>query len=327
MGLVKEGDDYAVLTDIAGAEDHYGDMDFKVAGTREGITGLQMDIKVPNVTAAIMTEALEQARRGRLYIIGKMEEAIAQPRTNMSQYAPRIYTIHIPTDKIRDVIGPGGKVIRGIIEQTGVKIDVDDDGTVHVSSADEAAANKALQIIGDITAVAEVGKTYLGKVVRLVDFGAFVEIFPGTDGLLHISEIAENRARSARRAEGRRPDSGQGPGARRQQNQAQPQGRVARAAREAGEDHQVATGAQDSRVDLHENVFYGYRGPVADADARERQLEDDLTKALVNTLSLGGEGVCRAFLADIGIPDARDAWFLMRGGCGTDSRLPPICPQ
>jgi polyribonucleotide nucleotidyltransferase len=198
MGLVKEGDEYAVLTDIAGAEDHYGDMDFKVAGTRQGITGLQMDIKVPNVTAAIMTEALEQARRGRLYIIGKMEEAIPQPRANMSQYAPRIYTIHIPTDKIRDVIGPGGKVIRGIIEQTGVKIDVEDDGTVHVSSADEAAANKALQIIGDITAVAEVGKTYLGKVVRLVDFGAFVEIFPGTDGLLHISEIAENRVREVR---------------------------------------------------------------------------------------------------------------------------------
>ena len=198
MGLVKEGDEYAVLTDIAGAEDHYGDMDFKVAGTREGITALQMDIKVPNVTATIMTEALEQARRGRLHIIEKMEEAIKQPRTNMSQYAPRIYTIHIPTDKIRDVIGPGGKVIRGIIEQTGVKIDVDDDGTVHVSSADEAAANKSLQIIGDITAVAEVGKTYLGKVVRLVDFGAFVEIFPGTDGLLHISEIAENRVREVR---------------------------------------------------------------------------------------------------------------------------------
>jgi polyribonucleotide nucleotidyltransferase len=198
MGLVKEGDEYAVLSDIAGAEDHYGDMDFKVAGTREGITALQMDIKVPNVTATIMTEALEQARRGRLYIIEKMEEAIKQPRTNMSPYAPRIYTIHIPTDKIRDVIGPGGKVIRGIIEQTGVKIDVDDDGTVHVSSADEAAANKALQIIGDITAVAEVGKTYLGKVVRLVDFGAFVEIFPGTDGLLHISEIAENRVREVR---------------------------------------------------------------------------------------------------------------------------------
>ncbi|HUD98905.1 MAG TPA: polyribonucleotide nucleotidyltransferase [Bryobacteraceae bacterium] len=198
MGLVKEGDEYAVLTDIAGAEDHYGDMDFKVAGTRDGITALQMDIKVPNVTAAIMHEALEQAHRGRLYIIDKMEAAIQQPRANMSQYAPRIYTINIPTDKIRDVIGPGGKVIRGIIEQTGVKIDVEDDGTVHVSSADEAAANKALQIIGDITAVAEVGKTYLGKVVRLVDFGAFVEIFPGTDGLLHISEIAENRVREVR---------------------------------------------------------------------------------------------------------------------------------
>src|ERR1039457_6371833 len=198
MGLVKEGDDYAGVTHIAGAEDHYGDMDFKVAGTRAGITALQMDIKVPNVTAAIMHEALEQAHRGRLFIIGKMEEAIQQPRANMSEYAPRIYTIHIPTDKIRDVIGPGGKVIRSIIEQTGVKIDVDDDGTVHVSSADEAAANKALQIIGDITAVAEVGKTYLGKVVRLVDFGAFVEIFPGTDGLLHISEIAENRIKDVR---------------------------------------------------------------------------------------------------------------------------------
>jgi polyribonucleotide nucleotidyltransferase len=198
MGLVKEGDDYAVLTDIAGAEDHYGDMDFKVAGTRDGITALQMDIKVPNVTAVIMREALEQARQGRLFILDKMLEALPGARPNMSQYAPRIYTIHIPTDKIRDVIGPGGKVIRGIIEQTGVKIDVEDDGTVHVSSADEAAANKALRIIADITATAEVGKTYLGKVVRLVDFGAFVEIFPGTDGLLHISEIAENRVREVR---------------------------------------------------------------------------------------------------------------------------------
>jgi polyribonucleotide nucleotidyltransferase len=198
MGLVKEGGEYAVLTDIAGAEDHYGDMDFKVAGTREGITALQMDIKVPNVTAAIMREALEQARRGRLFILDKMQEALKEARPSMSQYAPRIYTITIPTDKIRDVIGPGGKVIRGIIEQTGVKIDVEDDGTVHVSSSDEAAANKALRIIADITAVAEVGKTYLGKVVRLVDFGAFVEIFPGTDGLLHISEIAENRVREVR---------------------------------------------------------------------------------------------------------------------------------
>ncbi|HLK69895.1 MAG TPA: polyribonucleotide nucleotidyltransferase [Bryobacteraceae bacterium] len=198
MGLVMEGSEYAILTDIAGAEDHYGDMDFKVAGTREGITGLQMDIKVPNVTTAIMKEALEQARRGRLFIIDKMYEAIPAPKGAISQYAPRIYTLHIPTDKIRDVIGPGGKVIRGIIEQTGVKIDVEDDGTIHVASADEASANKAIQIISDLTATAEVGKTYLGKVVRLVDFGAFVEIFPGTDGLLHISEIAENRIRDVR---------------------------------------------------------------------------------------------------------------------------------
>jgi polyribonucleotide nucleotidyltransferase len=198
MGLVMEGDRYAILTDIAGAEDHYGDMDFKVAGTRDGITALQMDIKIPNVTTKVMKEALEQARRGRLFIIDKMNAALAQARTAISQYAPRIYTLHIPTDKIRDVIGPGGKVIRGIIEQTGVKIDVEDDGTVHVASADEASANKAIQIISDLTASAEVGKTYLGKVVRLVDFGAFVEIFPGTDGLLHISEIAENRIRDVR---------------------------------------------------------------------------------------------------------------------------------
>jgi polyribonucleotide nucleotidyltransferase len=198
MGLVKEGSKYAILTDIAGAEDHYGDMDFKVAGTREGITALQMDIKVPNISAAIMREALEQARRGRLFILDKMQQALAAPRPALSQYAPRIYTMNIATDKIRDVIGPGGKVIRGIIEQTGVKIDVSDDGTIHIASADEASANKAIQIISDITAVAEVGKTYLGKVVRLVDFGAFVEIFPGTDGLLHISEIAENRIKEVR---------------------------------------------------------------------------------------------------------------------------------
>jgi polyribonucleotide nucleotidyltransferase len=198
MGLVKEGDKYAVLTDIAGAEDHYGDMDFKVAGTRDGITALQMDIKVPNISAAIMREALDQARRGRLFILDKMQEALATPRAEMSQYAPRIYTMNIAQDKIRDVIGPGGKVIRGIIEQTGVKIDVSDDGTIHIASADEASANKAIRIISDITAVAEIGKTYLGKVVRLVDFGAFVEIFPGTDGLLHISEIAENRIKEVR---------------------------------------------------------------------------------------------------------------------------------
>jgi polyribonucleotide nucleotidyltransferase len=198
MGLVKEGDKYAILTDIAGAEDHYGDMDFKVAGTKNGITALQMDIKVPNVTTALMKEALEQARRGRLFILDKMSSVIAETRTEMSPYAPRIYTTKIPQDKIRDVIGPGGKVIRGIIEQTGVKIDVEDDGTIHVASSDPEAAKKALKIIGDLTATAEVGKTYLGKVVRLVDFGAFVEIFPGTDGLLHISEIAENRIKDVR---------------------------------------------------------------------------------------------------------------------------------
>src|SRR6266851_5162928 len=190
MGLVKEGDDYAILTDIAGAEDHYGDMDFKVAGTKDGITALQMDIKVPNVHMDLMKEALEQARHGRLFILGKMAEVLAEARAEMSPYAPRIYTTKIPVDKIRDVIGPGGKIIRGIVEQTGVKIDVEDDGTIHVASADPVAANKALQIIADLTASAEVGKTYLGKVVRIVDFGAFVEIFPGTDGLLHISEIS-----------------------------------------------------------------------------------------------------------------------------------------
>ncbi|MFI5111028.1 MAG: polyribonucleotide nucleotidyltransferase, partial [Terriglobales bacterium] len=198
MGLVLEDDKYSILTDIAGAEDHYGDMDFKVAGTREGITALQMDIKIPKVTAQIMREALEQARRGRLFILDKMAEVLPEPRTQISPFAPRIYTLNIPVDKIRDLIGPGGKVIRGIIEQTGVKIDVEDSGRVNVASNDEASANKALQMIGDITASAEVGKTYLGKVVRLADFGAFVEIFPGTDGLLHISEVAEHRINDVR---------------------------------------------------------------------------------------------------------------------------------
>jgi polyribonucleotide nucleotidyltransferase len=198
MGLVKEGDKYAILTDIAGAEDHYGDMDFKVAGTKEGITALQMDIKVPNVTTTLMKEALEQARQGRLHILECMNKVIGAARAEMSPHAPRIYTLKIPVDKIRDVIGPGGKVIRGIIEQTGVKIDVEDDGTVHVASSDPVASNKAIQIIRDLTASAEIGKTYLGKVVRIVDFGAFVEIFPGTDGLLHISEIAESRVKEVR---------------------------------------------------------------------------------------------------------------------------------
>jgi polyribonucleotide nucleotidyltransferase len=198
MGMVKEGEQCAILTDIAGDEDHYGDMDFKVAGTREGITALQMDIKVPNITTAVMEQALEQARQARLFILEKMQEVIAAPRSALSPYAPRIYTITIPQDKIRDLIGPGGKVIRGIVEQTGVKIDVEDDGTVNIFASEGAAADRAVQIVTDIAAVAEVGKTYLGKVVRLVDFGAFVEIFPGTDGLLHISEISENRIRNVR---------------------------------------------------------------------------------------------------------------------------------
>jgi len=198
MGLVKEGDAYAVLSDIAGAEDHYGDMDFKVAGTREGITALQMDIKIAGVTAQIMSEALGQAKEGRLHILGKMLESISVSREEISQYAPRIYSMKIPTDKIRDVIGPGGKMIRSIIEQTGVKIDVSDDGRVNIASSDGPSANKAIEIISNLTATPEVGKTYKGKVVRIADFGAFVEIFPGTDGLLHISEIDENRIRNVR---------------------------------------------------------------------------------------------------------------------------------
>jgi len=198
MGLVKEGDNYAVLSDIAGAEDHYGDMDFKVAGTRDGITALQMDIKIPGVTSLIMSEALAQAKTGRLFILDKMMEAIPSVSDQMSPYAPRIYSMKIPTDKIRDVIGPGGKMIRSIIEQTGVKIDVSDDGRVNIASSDGPSAQKAIEIISNLTATPEVGKTYRGKVVRIADFGAFVEIFPGTDGLLHISEIDENRIRNVR---------------------------------------------------------------------------------------------------------------------------------
>ncbi|OLB20440.1 MAG: polyribonucleotide nucleotidyltransferase [Acidobacteriales bacterium 13_2_20CM_55_8] len=198
MGLVKEGEKYAILTDIAGAEDHYGDMDFKVAGTRDGITALQMDIKVGGITAQIMREALAQAQRARMFLLDKMNEALSTGREKVSAFAPRIYTLQIPVDKIRDVIGPGGKMIRSIIEQTGVKIDVEDSGKINVASNDEASAAKALQIIGDLTATAEVGKTYLGKVSRLADFGAFVEILPGLDGLLHISEVAEHRIKDVR---------------------------------------------------------------------------------------------------------------------------------
>src|SRR5450631_3307478 len=197
MGLVKEGDAYSILTDIAGAEDHYGDMDFKVAGTRKGITALQMDIKISGITSQIMREALEQARHGRLCLLDKMD-AVLSEAGKRGPNVPQIHTLMIPTDKIRDLIGPGGKIIRGIVEQTGVKIDVDDTGRVNVFSADEAGLAKALEIIGNITAVPEVGKTYLGKVVRLAEFGAFVELFPGTDGLLHISEIAEHRVKEVK---------------------------------------------------------------------------------------------------------------------------------
>ncbi len=198
MGLVKEGNKYAILTDIAGAEDHYGDMDFKVAGTREGITALQMDIKISGITAQILAEALEQARAARLEIIQKMEETIAQPRPDISPYAPRIFTVHIPVEKIRDVIGPGGKVIRNIVDQTGCKIDVHDDGTIHVASTSKDSADRAIQMIKDLTAEVEVGKVYTGRVSRLTDFGAFVEVLPGTEALLHISEVADHRIRDIR---------------------------------------------------------------------------------------------------------------------------------
>jgi polyribonucleotide nucleotidyltransferase len=198
MGLVMEGNRYAILSDIAGAEDHYGDMDFKVAGTREGITALQMDIKIAGINAQIMAEALEQAKKGRMHILGIMEEAIPEAREDLSPYAPRIITIKINPDRIRDVIGPGGKIIRSIVEETGAKIDVEDDGTVFISTADGDAAQAAVARIRGLTAEAEIGETYLGTCSRIVDFGAFIEIFPGTDGLLHISEIAEHRVRDVR---------------------------------------------------------------------------------------------------------------------------------
>jgi polyribonucleotide nucleotidyltransferase len=200
MGLVVEGSNFAVLTDIAGAEDHYGDMDFKVAGTRQGITALQMDIKVGGVSIPMMKEALAQARKARLEILDIMDRTIDKARTEISPYAPHLFMLTIPTDKIRDLIGPGGKKIRSITESTGVKIDVNDDGKVNVFASDGKAAETALKMIRDITATAEIGKTYLGTVVRIAEFGAFVEIFPGTDGLLHISEIAEQRIRSVRDA-------------------------------------------------------------------------------------------------------------------------------
>jgi polyribonucleotide nucleotidyltransferase len=200
MGLIldEKTGKFAVLTDIAGAEDHYGDMDFKVAGTANGITALQMDIKVSGISPQIMRAALEQARAGRLFILEKMQASLSTHRDTMSAYAPRIITIKIPVDKIRDVIGPGGKMIRSIIERTGVKIDVEDNGTVNVASADGESAAKAIGIIQELTATPELNKTYKGKVQRITDFGAFVEIMAGTDGLLHVSEIANHRVKDVR---------------------------------------------------------------------------------------------------------------------------------
>ncbi len=196
MGLVKEGEKVGILTDINGAEDHYGDMDFKVAGTEKGVTALQMDIKIAGVSIDIMRAALQQAREARLIVLGKMREAIEKPRAELSPYAPRFVTIKIRPEKIREIIGPGGKVIRGIQEQTGTKIDVEDDGRVTVFSPDSASVQKALGIIQDICREVELDRIYLGKVKKIVEFGAFVEVIPNTEGLLHISQIAESRIRS-----------------------------------------------------------------------------------------------------------------------------------
>jgi len=198
MGLVMEGNRYAILSDIAGAEDHYGDMDFKVAGSSEGITALQMDIKVTGINAMILQEALEQARKGRMHILDIMKQAIAEPREDISPYAPRIITIKINPEKIRDVIGKGGSVIRSITEETGATIDIADDGTVSIATPDGEAAQAAIARIKALTAEAEIGETYMGTVSRIVDFGAFVEIMPGLDGLLHISEISDRRVKDVR---------------------------------------------------------------------------------------------------------------------------------
>jgi polyribonucleotide nucleotidyltransferase len=200
MGLVidERTGKWAVLTDIAGAEDHYGDMDFKVAGTRTGITALQMDIKVGGITMEIMRKALEQAQKGRFEILDAMGAVLPSSRPDISKHAPRIVTIRIPTEKIRDVIGPGGKMIRSIIEKTGVKIDVEDDGRVNVASSDGAASERALAMIKELTATPELDASYLGRVERITDFGAFVEIMPGCDGLLHVSEIANYRVKDVR---------------------------------------------------------------------------------------------------------------------------------
>ncbi|MDP6657194.1 MAG: polyribonucleotide nucleotidyltransferase [Nitrospinaceae bacterium] len=196
MGLIKEGDQAAILSDILGSEDHLGDMDFKVAGTQNGITALQMDIKIAGLDKDLMARALRQAKEGRLHILGEMSKALEAPRPSLSKYAPRIITMRVPTDKIRDIIGPGGKVIREIVDKTGVSIDIEDSGLVSIASSDEEAANKAIEHIENLIQEVEVGKIYLGTVKKIVEFGAFVEIFPGTDGLVHISQICDRRIKS-----------------------------------------------------------------------------------------------------------------------------------
>lgn len=196
MGLIKEDDKIAILSDILGLEDHLGDMDFKVAGTRKGVTAIQMDIKIAGITKELMALAVEQAREGRLFILDKMLETMSEPRSTLSAHAPRIITMKVKQDKVREVIGPGGKVIRSIVEKTGVKIDIDDSGVISIASTDEDASKAAIEMINQITAEAEIGNIYLGKVRRIVDFGAFVEIIPNTDGLVHISQLAEHRVKN-----------------------------------------------------------------------------------------------------------------------------------
>jgi len=196
MGLIKEGDRHAVLSDILGVEDHLGDMDFKVCGTREGITALQMDIKISGITQELMSEALEQARQGRLHILAKMDEALAEPRPSLSPHAPRITTVKVPADKVREVIGAGGKVVRAIVEECGVKVDIEDDGTIHVASSDQEASDRAVAMIRAIVAEPEIGAIYEGTVKKIMDFGAFVEFLPGKDGLVHISQLADRRVAS-----------------------------------------------------------------------------------------------------------------------------------
>jgi polyribonucleotide nucleotidyltransferase len=198
LGLIKEGDQVAILSDILGDEDHIGDMDFKVAGTRKGITGFQMDVKIGGITTDIFRKALQQAQEGRLHILDRMAEVITEPRPDISMYAPRIRTIQIPPEKIKDVIGPGGKMIRSIIEQTGVKINVEDSGEVNIASPNIDSLTKAVKMIQDLTRRAEPGEIYLGKVKKITDFGAFVEILPGTEGLIHISQLDEGRVKSVR---------------------------------------------------------------------------------------------------------------------------------